>query len=79
MKPRIFLIYSKNNSISTGYVRYEILENRNNKIVKIESVASLWRHAPVILFVAKVIYLFDKTKFIALKITYTYIASISRE
>lgn len=61
---RIFLIYSKNNSISTGYVRYEILENRNNKIVKIESVASLWRHAPVILFTAKVIYLFDKSKFI---------------
>lgn len=58
-------VYSKNNSISTGYVRYEILENRNNKIVKIESVASLWRHAPVIVFDAKVIYLFDKTKFIA--------------
>ncbi len=58
-------VYSKNNSISTGYVRCEILENRNNKIVKIESVASLWRHAPVIVFDAKVIYLFDKTKFIA--------------
>lgn len=63
--PGFVRVYSKNNSISTGYVRCEILENRNNKIVKIESVASLWRHAPVIVFDAKVIYLFDKTKFIA--------------